>query len=121
MKIVGRILIILAVLALVMGITYVIVNTRGSSAPGFEPGNERFSASNGAPPGFPKGGRPEFPGRRSQRIPRRARRRWMAVGSAQEYCNYWHHRGIDCRTKIVDTKTKKGNADPSWINRKCHQ
>ena len=35
MKIVGRILIILAVLALVMGITYVIVNTRGSSAPGF--------------------------------------------------------------------------------------
>jgi hypothetical protein len=62
MKIVGRILIILAVLALVMGITYVIVNTRGSSAPGFEPGNERFSASNGAPPGFPEGGRPEFPG-----------------------------------------------------------
>ena len=62
MKIVGRILIILAVFALVMGITYVIVNTRGTSVPGFELGNERFSASNGAPPGFPEGGRPEFPG-----------------------------------------------------------
>ena len=62
MKIVGRILIILAVFALFMGITYVIVNTRGSSAPGFEPGNERFSASNGAPPGFLEGERPEFPG-----------------------------------------------------------
>jgi len=64
MKIVGRILIILAVFALVMGITYLIVNTRGSSAPGFEPGNERFSASNGAPLGFPGGGRNEFRGER---------------------------------------------------------
>jgi hypothetical protein len=66
MRILGRILIILAVFALVMGITYLIVNARGSSAPGampgFEPGNERFSASDGAPPGFPEGGRPEFPG-----------------------------------------------------------
>ena len=63
MKILGRILIILAVFALVMGITYVIVNARSSSAPpGFGPGNEGFSRLNGAPPAFPEEERPEFPG-----------------------------------------------------------
>ena len=63
MKILGRILIILAVLALVMGITYVIVNARGSSTPpGVGPGNEGFSRLNGAPLAFPEGERPEFPG-----------------------------------------------------------
>jgi hypothetical protein len=62
MKIVVRILIILAVFALVMGVTYGIVNARSSSAP-FGPGNERFSRSDGAPLAFPGGQRPEFPGR----------------------------------------------------------
>jgi hypothetical protein len=66
MKIVGRILVILAVFTLVMGITYVIVNARSSSASGitarFEPGNGRFTPPDGAPPGFQNGERPEFPG-----------------------------------------------------------
>jgi hypothetical protein len=43
MKIVGRILIILAVFALVMGITYGIVSSRSSAAPAFGLENERFS------------------------------------------------------------------------------
>jgi hypothetical protein len=54
MKIIGRILIILAVFALVMGITYGIVSSRSSAAPAFGPGNERFS--NGTRPAFPEGG-----------------------------------------------------------------
>jgi hypothetical protein len=67
MKIIGRILIILAVFALVMGITYGIVNARSSSGSGitprFEPGNGRFAPPDGTPPGFQNGERPEFPGR----------------------------------------------------------
>ncbi len=63
MRILGRILIILAVFGLVMAITYGIVNSRSSSVPGFGQGNERFSPPNGAQSGFPAGGRPDFPGR----------------------------------------------------------
>jgi hypothetical protein len=63
MKTLGRTLIILAVLALAMGIAYMIVHSHSSSTPpGFAPGNERFSRLNGAPPAFPEGERPEFPG-----------------------------------------------------------
>ena len=66
MKIAVRILIILAAFALVMGITYVIVNARNSSASGipprFEQANGRFAPPDGAPPGFENGERPEFRG-----------------------------------------------------------
>jgi hypothetical protein len=66
MKTIGRILIILAVFAMVMGIAYVIVNARSSSGsgfpPGFEQGNGRFAPPDGAPPGFENSERPEFPG-----------------------------------------------------------
>jgi hypothetical protein len=65
MKIVGRILIILAVFALVMGVTYVIVNARGTSASGItnrlESGNGRFTPPEGAPQGFQNGQQPQFP------------------------------------------------------------
>ncbi len=65
MKTLGRILIILAVFALVMGVTYVIVNARSSLVPGttdrFEPGNGRFTPPDGASPGFQNGGQPQFP------------------------------------------------------------
>jgi hypothetical protein len=65
MKMLGRILIILAGFALVMGITYSVVNARGSSGPGstpgFQPGRQGFSQSNAAQ-GFPEGGRPPIPG-----------------------------------------------------------
>jgi hypothetical protein len=66
MKTLGRILIILAVFALVMGITYVIVNARSSSAagisPGFEQANGRLASPDGAPLGFQNGERSAFPG-----------------------------------------------------------
>lgn len=66
MKTLGRILIILAVFALVMGITYGIVNARSSSnsgvPPRFEQANERFAQPNGALPGSPNGERSELPG-----------------------------------------------------------
>jgi hypothetical protein len=66
MKTVGRILIILTVFALVMGITYVIVNARSSSNSGIPPRfgqeNRRLASPDGAPPKFPNGERPEFPG-----------------------------------------------------------
>jgi hypothetical protein len=66
MKTVGRILLILAVFALVMGVTYVIVNARSSSTSGipsgFEQANGRLAPPDGAPPGFQNGERPEFPG-----------------------------------------------------------
>ena len=66
MKIVGRVLIILAVFALVMWITYVIVNARSSSSAGvpprFEQANGRFAPPDGAPPGFENGERPALPG-----------------------------------------------------------
>lgn len=65
MRTFGRILVILAVFALVMGITYVIVEAHSSSGqglkPGFEPGNDRFASADGAP-GLAGGGRPEFQG-----------------------------------------------------------
>ena len=66
MKIVGRILIILAVFALVMGITYVIVNARSSSGSGSQrPGSSRqwkVCSHRMERRGFPNGERPEFPG-----------------------------------------------------------
>ncbi len=66
MKTLGRILIVLAVFALVMGITYGIVNARSSSNSGvpsrFEQANERFAPPNGTLPGSPNGERSEFPG-----------------------------------------------------------
>lgn len=66
MKTLGRILIILAVFALVMGITYVVVNARSTSSPGVPPGfeqaNGRDAPPDGLPQGFENGERPEFPG-----------------------------------------------------------
>ena len=61
MKTLGRILIVLAVFALVMGITYVAVNAGGNSSggmPQFE-NRERPQFANGERPEFPDGGRPE--------------------------------------------------------------
>lgn len=64
MKTLVRILMILAVFALVMGVTYVAVNALSSGVPttrtAFEDGG-RFS-SNGERPNFENGERPEFPG-----------------------------------------------------------
>ena len=57
MKTLGRILIILAVFALVMGITYVAVNAGGTSSngvPQFENGT-RLQFENGERPAFPGG------------------------------------------------------------------
>jgi hypothetical protein len=66
MKMIGRILIILAVFALIMGITYVVINSRRPSGSGFiqvfEPGNRQFAPPDGAAPGVQNGERPEFPG-----------------------------------------------------------
>lgn len=63
MKTLGRILIILAVFAAVMGITYVIVNAGGTSTaanmPAFERG-ERGPLPDGERPQFANGQRPEF-------------------------------------------------------------
>jgi hypothetical protein len=65
MNMIGRILLILAVFALVMEITYAIVNSRSPSGAGFtqrfEPGNRQFASPQGAAPGFQNGERPEFP------------------------------------------------------------
>lgn len=61
MKTLGRILIILAVFALVMGITYVAVNASENSsgeAPQFE-NRERPQFADDERPEFPGGGRPE--------------------------------------------------------------
>jgi len=67
MKTLGHILIILAVFALVMGITYVVVSRGNSSASGIIPrsgsGNEQFSSTPGATPGFANGQSLQFPGR----------------------------------------------------------
>ena len=63
MKTIGRIFIILAVFAIVMGITYIVVNAGGNSSvgiPRFENG-ERLQFANGERPQFPGG---EFEGRR---------------------------------------------------------
>ena len=60
MKTIGRILIILAVFALVMGITFVIVKDSSSSSlgvtPRFEQANGRFAPPDGERPAFPGGG-----------------------------------------------------------------
>jgi hypothetical protein len=65
MKTLGRILIILAVFALVMGITYVVVNAGSSAtAPQFDrpfPTNgDQPTFGDGQRPGFPNGERPEL-------------------------------------------------------------
>ena len=64
MKTLGRILIILAAFALVMGITYGIVNTVSSSTTirAFERGGEGFPRSEGVQPQIPNGQRLEVPG-----------------------------------------------------------
>jgi hypothetical protein len=66
MKTLGRILIILAVFALAMGVTYVIVNAGSSSSsgalPAFGQGNGRFAPQDGAS-GFADGTQPNFTGR----------------------------------------------------------
>ena len=64
MKTLGKILVILAAFALVMGITYTAVNAASSSigAPAFERGGEGFPRPDGVQPQLPNGGRPEFPG-----------------------------------------------------------
>ncbi len=64
MKTLGRIVIILVVFALVMGITYTVVNAVRSSvgATAFERGGEGFPRPEGVRPQFPTGERPEFPG-----------------------------------------------------------
>ena len=65
MKTLGRILIILAAFALVMGITYGIVNSVSSSTTvrGVERGGENTPRpEEGVQPPFPAGQRPRFPG-----------------------------------------------------------
>jgi len=69
MRLLGRILMILAAFALVMGITYGVVsaaNAAGSSsgAPAFERGGEGFPRPDGARPQFPGGEGREFRGGR---------------------------------------------------------
>jgi hypothetical protein len=65
MKILGRILIILAAFTIVIGVTYAAVNAGSSSAsatvPAFERGGEGFPAPDGERPEF-DGKRPEFGG-----------------------------------------------------------
>ena len=56
MRTLGRILIILFVFALVMGVTYTIVNASGSGSPANGPSFERGDDER---PAFPGGGRPE--------------------------------------------------------------
>jgi hypothetical protein len=67
MKTLGRILIILATFALVMGITYVVVGAANAArasmgVPAFERDGEGFPRPEGAQPQFPNGQRPEFQG-----------------------------------------------------------
>lgn len=64
MKTLGRILIILAAFALVMGITYTAVNAASSSlgTPAFARREEDFQRPEGVQPQFPNDERPEFPG-----------------------------------------------------------
>ena len=63
MKTIGRIVIILAAFALVMGITYAAVSSVSSSTsgPAFARGGGGLSGPQGAQPQFPNGGRPEGP------------------------------------------------------------
>ncbi len=119
MKILGRILIILAVFALVMGITYAVVNARGSSGPGttpgFQPGKEGFSQSNGAQ-SFPGGGRPAFPGG-DRNESRGEHGSAMVVWSDQKYCCDWHHCGLDRGAKRMDGEKEAGSAGRSRIKK----
>ncbi len=62
MKTLGRVLIILAIFALVMGITYVVVNAGTSSSSSTVPQFDRPFPANGDRPTLPDGQRPEFPG-----------------------------------------------------------
>jgi hypothetical protein len=66
MKIVGRILMILAAFALVMGIICVAVNAgstgNSSNAPEIGPGKGGFGGTEGVRPEIPNAERPEFPG-----------------------------------------------------------
>jgi hypothetical protein len=64
MKTLGKITIILAAFALVMGITYTAVNAASSSigSPVFEGGGEDFQRPEGVQPQVPNGERPEFSG-----------------------------------------------------------
>jgi hypothetical protein len=70
MKTLGRILIILAVFAAVMGITYLIVNASSSSTvanmPAFGRDSEGGSRFENEQSQFPNGERPEFPGERHE-------------------------------------------------------
>ena len=63
MKTLGRILIILATFAMLMGLTYMAVNAVSSSigGPAFEQRGEGFPRPEGAQPPLPNGGRPEGP------------------------------------------------------------
>jgi hypothetical protein len=62
MKTLGRILIILAAFAIVMGITYGVVNTNSSSnaAPAFARGGEELARPEGVQAALPNGKRPDF-------------------------------------------------------------
>ena len=64
MKILGRILIILAAFAFVMGITYVVMNSTSSAttAPAFERGAQGPPQSGDEQPQFANSERPEFRG-----------------------------------------------------------
>jgi hypothetical protein len=64
MKTLGRIMIILAAFALVMGITYTAVNAASSSigVPAFEGGEDGFQRPEGVQPPVANGERPEFSG-----------------------------------------------------------
>lgn len=66
MKTLGRVLIILAAFAIVMGVTYLIVNTGSASTsenmPAFERGGGREPLPDGVQPQFANGQRPEFRG-----------------------------------------------------------
>ena len=66
MKTLGRALLILAVFALIMGITYVVVTagTSGSNLTQFQRSNGQPNFANGQRPEFPGGERNEFHGER---------------------------------------------------------
>lgn len=83
MKTIGRILIILAVFAVVMGITYEIVTSRSPSSSAFtqrlEAGNGQFASPEGAAPGFPNNERAEFPaGARNEFHAERGGQGWLS-------------------------------------------
>jgi hypothetical protein len=59
MRTLGRILIILFVFALIMGVTYTIVNASSPSSPGGPANRPSFEREDGERPEIPGGGRPE--------------------------------------------------------------